>query len=98
MFQRESSRLKSAEAVVREIFPQFGVNKKQEITRLLYEISKREGIGPEDILGEEESLQDYPRLKKTLLEHRYPLACQDQPSLKTYLPKLKFQDHPLDSA
>jgi len=98
VYPRESSRLKSAEAVVRENFPQFGVNKKQEITRLLYEISKREGIGPEDILGEEESLQDYPRLKKTLLERRYPLACQDQPSLKTYLPKLKFQDHPLDSA
>ncbi|MDO8748449.1 MAG: hypothetical protein Q7J72_04970 [Candidatus Omnitrophota bacterium] len=97
VYPRESSRLKSAEAIVRENFPQFGVNKKQEIIRLLYEISKREGIEPEDILKEEESLQDYLRLKKILLQRRYPLAYQDQPSLKTYLPKFKFQAHPLNS-
>ena len=97
VYPRESFRLKSAEAIVRENFPQFGVNKKQEITRLLYEISKREGIEPEDILEEEESIQDYPRLKKTLLERRYPLTCQDQPNLKTYLPKLQFQAHPRKS-
>ena len=97
VYQRESSRLKSSEAIVRENFPRFGVNKKQEITRLLYEISKKEGIEPEGILEEEESLQDYPRLKKILLQRRYPLACQDQSSLKTYLPKLQFQDYPLNS-
>ncbi len=98
VYQRESSRLKSAEAIVRENFPRFGVNKKQEITRLLYEISKKEGIEPEYILEEEGSLQDYPRLKKILLERRYPLACQDQPDLKTYLPKLQFLGSPLNSA
>ena len=97
VYQRESSRLKSSEAIVRENFPRFGVNKKQEITRLLYEISKKEGIEPEGILEEEESLQDYPRLKKILLQRRYPLACQDQSSLKTYLPKLQFQDYPQNS-
>lgn len=97
VYQRESSRLKSAEAIVRENFPQFGVNKKQEIIRLFYEISKREGIKPGDILEEGEFLRDYPRLKKVLLQRRYPLASQDQPNLKTYLPKLQFQAHPRKS-
>ena len=98
VYPRESSRLKSAEAIVRENFPRFGVNKKQEIIRLLYEISKKEGIEPGEILKKEELLQDYLRLKRTLLQRRYPLACQDQPSLKTYLPKLQFLSSPLNSA
>src|SRR3989338_4444385 len=94
VYPSEASRLKSAEAVVRENFPQFGVNKKQEITRLLYEISKREDVEPGEILKEEELFQDYQRLKKTLLERRYPLAYQDQPRLKTYLPKLRCHCEP----
>ena len=97
VYPRESSRLKSAQAIVKADFPRFGVNKKQEITRLLYEISKREGIEPEDILEDGEFPQDYLRLKKALLERRYPLAYQDQPSLKTYLPKLQFPAHPRKS-
>ncbi len=94
VYSRESSRLKSAEAIVRENFPRFGVNKKQEITRLFYEISKKEGIEPGEILTEEELFQDYPRLKKILLQRRYPLAYQDQPRLKTYLPKLHCHCEP----
>ncbi|HLD41126.1 MAG TPA: hypothetical protein VJA84_03000, partial [Candidatus Omnitrophota bacterium] len=97
VYSRESSRLKSAETIVRENFPRFGVNKKQEITRLLYEISKWEGIEPGEILGPEELSAPYPRIKKILLQRRYPLAYQDQSNLKTYLPKLQFQAHPLNS-
>ncbi|MEK6563444.1 MAG: spore photoproduct lyase family protein [Candidatus Omnitrophota bacterium] len=97
VYSRESSRLKSAEALVRENFPRFGVNKKQEITRLLYEISKREGILPVEILGPQDLSASYPWIKKTLLQRRYPLTYQDQPSLKTYLPKLRFQAYPLNS-
>ncbi len=98
VYPREFSRLKSAEAIVGDNFPRFGVNKKQEITRLLYEISKREGIEPGEILGSEELFAPYPRLKKILLERRYPLACQGRLNLKTYLPKLKFQAQPINNA
>lgn len=96
VYQRESLRLKSSEAIVKINFPRFGVNKRQEIIRLLYEISKREGIEPSEIIEREESFQDYRRLKKILLQRRYPLAYHNQPSLKTYLPKLQFQSRVLN--
>lgn len=68
-------------------FARFGVNKKQQVTRLLYEISKREGVSAPSIIRPEE-FSDYESLKKYLLKRRYPNAFLYSRPLKPYLPKL----------
>ena len=67
-------------------FPDFGVNKKQELTRLVYEISKREKIPPEKVLNS--ILPDnFEAVKKELLKRRFPYASARDEEIKPYLPK-----------
>ncbi len=103
--EKEIQRLKSAKSFVKANFPKFGVNKKQEITRLLYEISKREEIPPGMLLpacrqagGEsgfrqstKKSKNDYNAVKNHLLERRYPYAFSCPEIVRAYLPKIELR-------
>jgi len=81
--------LKRSHALVRAGFPRFGVNKTQEIARLLYEISKRDHVAPAAILRATPSA-DFGELKDHLLHKRFPRASpHDKPS-KAFLPKLSL--------
>lgn len=88
--EKEIQRLKLAKSFVKTNFPKFGVNKKQEITRLLYEISKRENIALAAII-KEKFLEDYSIIKKRLLERRYPYAFFFPGIVRPYLPKIELK-------
>ena len=84
-YQQETERLSRVRRLVREGFPRFGVNKNREIVRLLYEISKREGIPPEEVLSSD-SPPTFPGLKEYLLKRRFPLTSREDPDFRPYLP------------
>ena len=71
-------------------FPDFGVNKKQEIERLVYEISKREKIPPEKILIGLET-DNFEAIKKALLKRRFPYSFTHNEPVKPYLPKISMR-------
>lgn len=89
IYKKEFNRLKSAKSFVKSFFPGFGINKKQEITRLLYEISKRDNLAPKFIINKTDSL-NYDFVKKSLLSQRYPVASLGG-RIKPYLPKLELK-------
>ena len=68
----------------------FGINKKQELTRLIYEISKSENI-PQEKIAKAVSGADYRQIKKDLLKRRYPQASLAKEVLNPYLPKIEFK-------
>jgi spore photoproduct lyase len=84
-----SDLLRKSESLVNTAFPEFGPNKKQEITRLLYEISKRESCIPEDLLNDID-LRDFEKLKQYLLRKRYPHAYLHNEINRPYLPKISL--------
>lgn len=92
--ETEILRLKKALLTVEKTFSSFGVNKKQETLRLLYEISKRENISPLKIV--KKAPCDYDGLKRYLVKRRYPSACLEKTAIKPYLPKIEL--HPSDAA
>lgn len=67
-------------------FPKFGTNKSREISRLVFEIAKREKISPANIL---DSIAEtsYEAVKNTLLKRRYPENFGKVPLNYFYLPK-----------
>lgn len=87
--RKESDRLKKTEAFVRLSFPRLGINKKQEITRLLYEISKKDNVSPSLIIQAPEKTA-FNKIKKYLLKKRYPYSYLNNAISKTYLPKIKL--------
>ena len=87
--RKESDRLKKTETFVRSSLPRLGTNKKQEITRLLYEISKRDKCPPSLIIQAPEKT-DFNKIKKYLLKKRYPYSYLNNGISKTYLPKIKL--------
>jgi spore photoproduct lyase len=90
VYKKESERLKSVESLVKSNFPHFGVNKKQEVTRLLYEIAKRESIPPVEALTGA-AASNYDTLKKYLLERRYPDTFFRQNNVRPYLSKIELE-------
>nr|MBU1328093.1 hypothetical protein [Candidatus Omnitrophota bacterium] len=70
-------------------FPDFGINKKQEILRLLYEISKREKISSERILNSLD-YNNFKTIKKELLKRRFPYSFAHNKEIKPYLPKFEL--------
>ena len=97
VYKKESGRLKKVQSIVKSKFPHLGINKKQEITRLLYEISKREAVPPHSFplptgerVGEENFEISYNKLKHYLLKRRYPHAYLNNELSKPYLPKVKL--------
>jgi len=71
-------------ALVRGLFPALGVNKNREVSRLLFEIAKRERLTPESVLA---GTEKYPfeQLKKFLIRRRYP-SCKKPAAARLYLP------------
>lgn len=77
------------EAYLDTVLPALGVNKKRELLRLLYEIAKRDGKTPSEILPAEKNL-NFERAKKILLSLRYPLSFSTAAKNAFYLPKLEL--------
>ncbi|MBU1913033.1 MAG: radical SAM protein [Candidatus Omnitrophica bacterium] len=71
-------------------FPGFGVNKRQEIERLVYEISKRDKISPEEILNPIDS-NNFESVKNRLLKIRFPYASRHNEDIRPHLPKIAIK-------
>jgi len=72
-------------------FPRFGINKKREITRLLYEIMHREGSTAQEMIGTlpEEAI-NFSELKKMLLQRRFPNFSEEERKNIAPLTELKI--------
>lgn len=90
-YRKEAERLKRAANLVRERLPRLGVNKSREITRLIYEISKRENLPPRSVLPRGE-LQRFAGVKAYLLKRRFPAAGRQPAELRPYLPAFEFSE------
>jgi len=67
----------------------FGINKKQEIRRLLYEISKRDNKSPLEIFSNLDNCNGpFDKIKKELLKIRFPVLTAHDKHIKAYLPKV----------
>ena len=76
-------------SLVESGFPRFGVNKKREIIRLLYEISKRDNIFPEEIIKCINQNKFYDA-KEFLLKRRFPYAYSHNELSTPHLPDIKI--------
>ena len=75
--------------LVEKHFDPFGINKKREIERLLFEISKRDKSGYLTILSRlPQNNSPYAAIKKALLKLRFPYSACQKDDLRPYLPKL----------
>lgn len=73
-------------------FKRFGINKKREITRLLFEISKKEAIPYQKSCNNLPIDQNnYHLIKTQLLKRRFPRAFSQNNRIKPYLPKLEIK-------
>jgi spore photoproduct lyase len=89
VYTEASQRLNDATQCVTERFPRYGVNKTQEIARLIYELSKRDKISPRAIL-DAVSETAFHKLKARLVRARYPIASRDRHNAAPYLPPVKL--------
>ncbi|MFH1621684.1 MAG: spore photoproduct lyase family protein [Candidatus Omnitrophota bacterium] len=96
-FYRESQRLKDTHKTLRLLKLEFGPNKKQELVRLVYEVSKINNIVPQHLLKEalgnnnfHNAKEAFIDLKDFLVKKRYPLAYKSKRKLNFYLPKLNL--------
>jgi len=89
VYKKESERLKKVQSIVKSRFSHLGINKKQEITRLLYEISKKESTPPLSII-QDLDLKNFDKIKQCLLKRRYPFAYLNNKNFKVYLPDIKL--------
>lgn len=71
---QEDSRLRAE-----ELLPEAGINKKREICRLIFEICKRDGLEPKQLLNGEK-IKNFEQAKKLLLALRYPLSYGKAPA------------------
>ncbi|MCM8784452.1 MAG: hypothetical protein NC818_06765 [Candidatus Omnitrophica bacterium] len=76
------------EEYVKYRFPSFGINKKREVMRLIFEIAKRDNLPFTEIIPDTE-YKDYRSLKSNLLKRRYP-SFRSGNGLKLYLPDLEL--------
>lgn len=73
-------------------FKRFGINKKRELTRLLFEISKKEDIPYRKVLSVLPIGQDnYRLIKAQLLKRRFPYSFSQDNHIRPYLPKLEVK-------
>ena len=60
-------------------FPQFGINKRRQLARLLYEIAKREQCDYQELLKEaSQTRRDFPHLKRQLMRRRFPMLTENE--------------------
>jgi len=95
----ETKRLKQAQSAINKLKFEFGPNKQQELTRLIYEISKRDSIACDVLLNEatkESNLQSakhaFISLKNYLLKLRFPKTYSSDGIAKFYLPKVSLNN------
>ena len=77
------------ETYVKNVLPSVGVNKLRELTRLVYEICKRENVSPQTVLVGAKNLT-FESAKKQLLRRRYPINFKTASKNQFYLPKLEL--------
>lgn len=90
IYQQEVERLTAAENLVEKLYPRFGVNKRRETVRLLWEISRREKTSPEAVLPPDPPVR-FADLKAYLLGNRFPLSSAEGVPLRTHLPRLELK-------
>ncbi len=75
-------------------YSRLGLNKKNEISRLLYEVSKKEKVDFKDILSDTDNSGNYhfKKIKKFLLKKRFPTYHNKIPMQRFYLPKLSIEE------
>jgi len=72
-------------------FPFFGINKIRELSRLVFEITKRDGIDPKSFI-EGIEFSDYRGAKTSLLKLRYPSTYSISSKDSFYLPDIDIKD------
>ena len=74
---------------IQQKFPFFGINKIRELTRLVFEISKRDNKSYIDVIN---SIQEksYEKVKEFLLKERYPKTYSISKKENFYLPDINF--------
>ena len=76
---------------VRQKFPGFGLNKCHAAARLLYEISRRDRVPPENILPDDiTASRDFFQVKFYLLKKRYPSLTPQEMGFIPPLTEMKF--------
>lgn len=89
-YENEFKRLKDAQKTLASFSSlPLGVNKRQELIRLFYEISRREGVPPLSIARSLDG-EDYKTLKRTLLMRRFPESSDSSQDTKPFLPSIKL--------
>ena len=74
---------------VRRRFPAFGQNKAREVSRLLFEISKRDRTDIETILREYKGRpQHFKDIRTYLIRKRFPESLRHQKTVRPFLPDL----------
>ena len=71
------------------LLPALGINKLRELTRLVYEICKREKVSMQAVLPVQKNLT-FEVAKQQLLARRYPVNFKTAPKNRFYLPKLEL--------
>ncbi|MBQ3835428.1 MAG: hypothetical protein II816_07955 [Elusimicrobia bacterium] len=66
-------------------FPKFGINKIRELTRLIFEISKKDSIEYQKVIDGIID-KDYEKIKEVLLKQRYPKTYHKTKKENFYLP------------
>ncbi|MBL7197563.1 MAG: hypothetical protein ISS47_05650 [Candidatus Omnitrophica bacterium] len=96
-FHSESKRLKNTKAALRTIRLRFGPNKRQELIRLIYEISKIDNTNPKALLKKaiennnfQSAKQAFVDLKDYFLKKRFPATYGSRRDSVFYLPKISF--------
>lgn len=82
-----------AQKRAQELLPKAGINKQREITRLIFEICKRDNANPENIL-QQQKITNFEQAKKLLLALRYPISYNKAQPNAFYLPKLDLSALP----
>ncbi len=91
LYQREVLRLTAAERLVGKHYPRFGVNKRREAVRLLFETARREEIPPEAVLPPRPPAS-FSALKDYLLRRRFPLSSAEGVRVRPCLPRLELKE------
>ena len=74
---------------IQKKFPFFGINKIRELTRLVFEISKRDNISSVNIINSVQE-KSYDKIKEYLLQKRYPKTYSIAKKENFYLPDVNL--------
>lgn len=77
---------------VQKNYSHFGINKQRELTRLLFEISKREKNNFDRILPQSQ-IKNFHKLKNYLLKRRFPESFDKCLKDSFYLPKIEINEN-----